>query len=141
MYNVLLVAELERFTDVDTEFDDLFFIEPALHHTIEKRCEKLHPDQDIVTYTVLMWDDLVILIADDVAVALELGHDLVLVDDLFQDALVVFGDILYIRSSGHPGFDIIIVLRHADDLERGPVCSAILFSAYLKDLAKAALAY
>ena len=82
-----------------------------------------------------------ILITDDVAVTLEFGHEFVLVDDLSENAFVILGYGLDVRARCHPGLDVILILRHGNDLERGPVRSAILFSADLKDLAEAALAY
>ena len=140
MDDILAVAKLKRFAHVCAEVYYFFFAQLSFHQPVEKRRQQFHSYQNVVSYPVLMRDDLVVLIADYVAVALELSHDLILIDDLPEDIIIVSRDRIHVRALCQPGLNIILILRYGNYLERGPVDSAEFFSCYFEYLAETPLA-
>ena len=75
MDDIVLLADLQRAAQVDAQMDDFSPGEGmVLTQIIGDRRQQLHPDEDIPTQTILVGEQRMILVADNVAVALEFAH-------------------------------------------------------------------
>ena len=138
--DVVFAAQLQCAAYVNAESDHICTANAVFLGILRKRGEQLHANKHVPADLVRMLDDPMILIADDVAFALELRHDAKLLDKLLHEAPEVrrdaFGahavvsNALYLRSA----------LRNGDRLERRLVGVAEVPALDLEHLAEAALA-
>ena len=71
MDNVFAVAKLKRGADIDAELRRFLLRQFTFGKAFCERSQKLHADVDIPSEAVLLFNDLVILNADDVRSAFE----------------------------------------------------------------------
>ena len=117
--DVVLPAHFQRAAQVGAQADDLGPGEGlVLAQCVVDGPEQLHADEDIPPDAVLMGDDLVVLIAHDVAVAFQAAHE----GDLAVQLLHIVAEIGGCALAVHAGFQHLLILafvrRDGDGLQR-----------------------
>ena len=124
----LSLTKLQRPAQIDADFDHRRLIDGGSREicavVIRQRSQQLHADQDIPARIMVVLHDLVILIADDMAVALHVGKQKEFSRNIVHLRFEICGNALVIQSVIAEGFDIRFVFRHGDHLQRGVLLHA-----------------
>ena len=120
------LAQFQRAAQVDAHAHHL--APGHLHGALQvdvQRGEQLHADEDVPADAVFVGDDLVVLVAHDVALGLELAHQLDLVGDGVRTGAVVGRNAVPGEVVGlDGGAQVVFRLGQADDLQRAGVHGA-----------------
>ena len=124
----LSLTKLQRPAQIDADFDHRRLIDGGSREicavVIRQRSQQLHADQDIPARIMVVLHDLVILIADDMAVALHVGKQKEFSRNIVHLRFEICGNALVVQSVIAEGFDIRFVFRHGDHLQRGVLLHA-----------------
>ena len=124
--DVVPLAQFQRAAQVDAHAHHL--APGHLHGALQvdvQRGEQLHADEDIPADAVFVGDDLVVLVAHDVALGLELAHQLDLVGDGVRAGAIVRRNAVAGEVVGlNGGAQVVFRLGQADDLQRAGVHGA-----------------
>ena len=136
------LAQLQCMAQVDAQPDHFLAGEDMV--VFQQLCdggEQFHPDQNIPAHAILVLDDIVVFIADDVAVPLELAHQSDLAVQLFYTVQKIDRCAFGVHAFGQSTFQTAVVGRNGDHLEcAGKHGTKSVAPLDLKDFAVAALA-
>ena len=140
MDDLVFSAQFKRSAEIDAEPDRVAARHQVRLFIVDQRREQLHPDQDVPAKVILVFDDFVVLVADDIALPLQFGHERDLADHFFGDAAKIFRNALLVHSVRASALDFTFILRDRDDFDGGKVCLTKIRALRFKDPAEASFA-
>ena len=139
--DVVFLAQLQRPAHVDAQADNVLPGNRMRPGILVQRRQKLHLNQNVPADSVLMLNHLMVLVADDVAVALEPAHEGEFLYQVLHKGVKIGAHALFVHAVRHHVPQLRLAGRHRDRLQRRPVGGPEILPLYLKYLAKAALSY
>ena len=119
MDDIVLAAEFQRLANVRTQLDHIVLGHAVFVRMIQQRRQQFETHQDIPAYIVLVFYDQMVLVADDMTVALQLRHEYEFIDHIFHYVSVVFREIVFCHTVGHDTSYLIFILRDSYRLKSG----------------------
>ena len=129
--DVVPLANFQRLAQVHAQLDDLAAGEGVvLLQVAGDGGEQLHADEDVPAHAVFVGEHLVVLVAHDVAVALELAHEGDLPVELLDVIPEVGGSAVHVHAVGQDLVQLPLAGRDGHGLERTGVHGVELIPAF-----------
>ena len=138
--DIELLAKFQRLTHIDANLDDILPGDGMLPGVVVQRGQQLHLNENVPAYAIFVLNDLVVLIADDIAVALEFAHQGKFPYQVPHEGAEVLPHACFVHAVCHGTAQLRLVGRDCNGLQRRFVGNTKVLSPNLEDLSEAALA-